>query len=483
MTPAYIAFHAAERPDAVAIVDRGREITYAQFHRDLGRFVRAVAELGLRRGSSVAVAWGEFYPHWLLLIACEELGLAAATFVANEGAAGARLLETVDAVLSDFRPREVGPERHRAVTPQWLAGVFARADALMPALPPAHPDSPLRIVRTSGTTGVAKRLLLTRRMFDAYVERKAWSLGVTRETCTLVTMPFTSTGGYTLCTAVIRAGGTVLHAGSETSTAAALADPARRLTHLRVTPLELKLVLDSLPPDFPKPVGLKVCTIGAALAAPLRERAMARLASEIIISYASNEMPFATLARGGGSEGIGAVVPWVEAEVVDERDLPLPPGKAGRIRLRDPMMGTGYLDDPEGTAQRFQNGWFYPGDVGILRGPRRLQIVGREDELMNLGGLKIAPSELEALVLRHATVGDIGVCMLVNPEGADEICVAVVAPAHGDEELLARVTEAFRHNHVGRFHIVKLSRVPRNANGKIERARLKEIIATGLGRR
>ncbi|HVM79820.1 MAG TPA: class I adenylate-forming enzyme family protein [Stellaceae bacterium] len=483
MTADYIAFHAAERPDAVAILDRGREVTYAQFHRDLGRFVRAVSELGLPRGGSVAVAWGDFYPHWLLVIACEELGLAAATFVANERSAGARLLETVDLVLSDVRPPEVAPERHHALTPQWLAGVFARAEAGMPPLPPTRPGDPLRIVRTSGTTGVPKRLLLTRGMFDAYVERKAWSLGVTRDTRTLVTMPFTSTGGYTLCTATIRAGGTVLHAGREMSTAAALAGLARNLTHLRVTPLELKLVLDNLPPEFPKPEGLKVCTIGAALAAPLRERALARLASEVIISYASNEMPFVTLTRASGSEGIGAVVPWVDVEIVDDRDAPLPPGAAGRIRLRDTVMAEGYLDDPEGSAQKFRNGWFYPGDVGILHGPRRLQIVGREDELLNLGGVKIAPSELEAWVGRYATVGDIGVCMLPNREGVSEIYVAVANPAHGDAELLARVTEAFRHNHVGQFHIVKVGRVPRNANGKIERNRLREMIAAGLGRR
>ena len=482
MTADYIAFHAAERPNAVAIVDRGREITYTEFHRDLGRFIRAVAELGLRRGSSVAVAWGELYPHWLLLIACEHLGLAAATFVPGEGAAGASLLETVDLVLSETRPPEVPAERHRALTPQWLAGIFALADAGMPEAAPGAPDDPLRIVRTSGTTGLPKRLLLTRRMFEAYVERKAWSLGVTRDSRILVTMPFTATGGYTLSTAVIRAGGTVIYAGLEIGTAAALAGPARGLTHLRVTPLELKLVLDNLPPDFEKPAGLKVCAIGAALAAPLRERALARLASEVIISYASNEIPFVSLTRESGSEGVSTVVPWVEVEVVDERDAPLPLGSVGKIRLRDSAMSTGYLDDPETSARKFRGGWFYPGDMGILHGPRRLQIVGREDELLNVGGIKVAPSALEAWVLQHATVGDIGACTARNAEGIEEICIAVANPSHDDAELLARINRAFENHHIGRFHVIKVARIPRNAHGKIERDRLREIAASFLRR-
>jgi acyl-CoA synthetase (AMP-forming)/AMP-acid ligase II len=480
MSADYIAFHAAERPDAVAIVDRGREITYAEFDRDLGRFVRAVAGLGLRRGSSVAIAWEEFYPHWLLLIACEHLGIAAATFVPGEGADYLRLLESAALVLSETRPPTVPAERHRAITPQWLAEVFAVADAGMPAAAPSAPDDPLRIVRTSGTTGVPKRLLLTRRMFEAYVERKAWSLGVSGESRILVTMPFTSTGGYTLATATIRAGGTVIYAGLEIGTAAALAGQARGITHLRVTPLELKLLLDSLPPDFPKPAGLKVCTFGAALAAPLRERALARLASEVIISYASNEMPFVSLMRASGSEGVGTVVPWVDVEVVDERGAPLPLGSIGKVRLRDPVMATGYLDDPETTGRKFRDGWFYPGDMGILHGPRSLQVVGREDELLNVGGIKVAPSILEAWVLQHVTVGDIGVCTARNAEGIEEICIAVASPAHDDAELLARITRAFENHHVGRFHVVKVLRIPRNAHGKILRNRLREIVADSV---
>ncbi|HMK68374.1 MAG TPA: AMP-binding protein, partial [Stellaceae bacterium] len=111
-TADYVAFHAAERPNAVAIVDPGREITYAQFHSDIGRFVRAVGELGIARGRSVAIAWGDLYSHWLLLIACEQLGIATGTFLFNDGTEDSRLLETVDLVLSEARPHVVPPERH-----------------------------------------------------------------------------------------------------------------------------------------------------------------------------------------------------------------------------------------------------------------------------------------------------------------------------------------------------------------------------------
>src|SRR5262249_34868261 len=111
------------------------------------------------------------------LIACERLGIATASFLFPEGAANARLLETVDLVLSQVRPPGVALERHHAVTQQWLASVFARADTDMPAAAANRSSDPLCIARTSGTTGEPKLLLLTRRMVEAQVARWAWSLG------------------------------------------------------------------------------------------------------------------------------------------------------------------------------------------------------------------------------------------------------------------------------------------------------------------
>ena len=480
-TEDYIGFHAAERPDAVAIIDCGREITFGQFYRDLGRFVRAVGELGLERGRSVAVAWDALYSHWLLLLACERLGIVTASLVLDEGAPDRRLLESVDLVLSEVRPREIAPERHHAVTQPWLAGVFSRADAEMPAAAARHPDDPLRIVHTSGTTGEPKRILLTRRMIGAWAERRIWSLDMTRMSRVLINTPFTA-GCYTLATAAVRAGGTVLYAGPEVGTAAALAGATQGITHLRLTPLELKVILDDLPPQFAKPAGLVICTVGAAVAASLRERTLARLASELIVTYGCNEVLFAAETRAAGSEGVSTVYPWVEAEVVDERGAPLPPGTAGKIRLRDAAMVTGYLDDPETTARKFRDGWFYPGDIGISRGPRQLQIVGREDELLNIGGIKMAPSALEALVSQHATAGDIGICTTRNAEGIEEVCVAIANPSHSDAELLERITRAFHNHHVGRFYVVKVPRIPRNANGKIQRDLLRQAVAAAVRR-
>ena len=79
MTADYVAYHAADRPDAVAVIHDGRTISFAQFREDIRRAMRAVRELGPSRGGSIAVGADNLYLHWLLLLACEQLGIAAAS--------------------------------------------------------------------------------------------------------------------------------------------------------------------------------------------------------------------------------------------------------------------------------------------------------------------------------------------------------------------------------------------------------------------
>ena len=85
----YVRFHAARRPHAAALVHGSRTFAYAEFRRDVAKFTQALRALGLAPGSSVAVEHRHPYVHWLLLLACEQLGLVSASFTAAEGDAAA----------------------------------------------------------------------------------------------------------------------------------------------------------------------------------------------------------------------------------------------------------------------------------------------------------------------------------------------------------------------------------------------------------
>ena len=101
MTADYIAFHAAERPSAVAVVDDGREITYADFWRNIRKFTAALREFDLPRGAKVMIDCDDVYSHWLLRFAFERHGVATATSIVQEKPASPLFLQDFDFVLSD----------------------------------------------------------------------------------------------------------------------------------------------------------------------------------------------------------------------------------------------------------------------------------------------------------------------------------------------------------------------------------------------
>lgn len=476
VTADYIAFHASERPGAIALIVRGRAISYSQMNRDIWRFTSAMRALRLSVGSVAAVGCDDLYTHWLLLLALERLGVASTSYRAEEGAAASVLLASADVVLSESHFPTAENKPHHSITPEWLSGVFGCAEDAGDLASGAS-DDPIRLIRTSGTTGQSKHLLLTRAVQDAWIDRWIWFLTLTRASRYLLTMPLTVNATYTAAAAVLRAGGTVAWNIFGNSTALARMIAAASITDVILLPIHLKQLLSSLPADFEKPRNLTVTIIGGAAPEVLRNEAMVRLASEMIIGYGANEMPFITQMRSTSPENIGVVLPWVRVEVVDENDRPLPADVLGRIRARTDIMAIGYINDPEATRRMFRDGWFYPGDVGILRGARQLEVIGRGDELLNIGGHKLSPSMLEGLILRHAAVSDVGVCSTRNPDGLEEVCVALVNPAEAEQELLRHVAEAFSRVELGRYHVITLDQIPRNTVGKIERGRLKAAVA------
>src|SRR5262249_10092445 len=150
MTADYIAFHASERPDAVALVDRGREITYARLSRDVAAFTRAAREFGLSPGNSAAVGWGDFYVHLLLLLALERLRVATASYIESEEPSRlARMLAGFDLALSGSRIQGGYARRHQAITGEWVQAALAAGDGAAAESLPKEPGDPLRILSTS----------------------------------------------------------------------------------------------------------------------------------------------------------------------------------------------------------------------------------------------------------------------------------------------------------------------------------------------
>lgn len=467
----HLAFHAAERPAGVALIVDGRAISYAEFRRDVATLSRALREFGLPPGSLVAVGCEDLYRHWSLLLAFERLGIVTASLSSGEGIECLPLLASSDLALLEPQFPAGDAKRHHALSAEWLRGALAGAEDTETHLAPfGTSQAPLRIVRTSGTTGASKRLLFTGRVHGLRVGNWIWCSGLTRRSRYLLTLPLKVAGAYIHATACIRVGATLV---SESRTSPGDALVRHGITHVTLLPAWLRQALDDLPRGFEKPANLMVASFGATLPEALRQQARARLATEVVEFYGSNEVGFVSSTGSASASGLGTVWPGAKVQIVDERDRPMPEGALGQIRIKTDSMVDGYVGDPEATSHMFRSGWFYPGDTGRMPGRGYLHVMARDDELLNIGGGKISPVELEELILRQAGVQDVGVFSMPDSTGVEELWVAVSGVQVSDAELLERVTRALDRWTLGRFRVAKVPSIPRTATGKIQRHLLK----------
>ena len=475
ITPEHLARQAAARPGAIAVIDRGREVSYHAFDRDVRKFVRAIRALGLKPGAIVAIGCEDVYVHFLLLLACERLAVATASILAIEHADTA-ILAHADLVLVETHFTMARSKPQFAITPQWIASVLAGPADEAADAPILSPDDPVRVLRTSGTTGMQKLVLLKQRTHELRINEYIAFSHIDERARFLVTMPFSVGGIYHHAKACIHAGGAVIIANMNDRLDAVRAIANHAVTHVILMPLQIKQVLDDLPLDFPKPPNLTITSFGGSIGPALRTRAYERLATALLDFYGSNESGFiARMCEAPDGEPV-PIWPGVEVEIVDEQDVLQPEGRAGRLRVRSPFMVEDYWHDPEATRAMFKNGWFYPGDVAALFPGRRLRLVGRGDEMLNIGGGKRPPAFFEDMIAAQLKAADIGVCTIRSRAGVDELCIALVQPELRGEELLNRVMYILRSHGVGFFHVMLLNKIPRNALGKIERARLRQEI-------
>jgi len=201
----------------------------------------------------------------------------------------------------------------------------------------------------------------------------------------------------------------------------------------------------------------------AAFGAPVLE---AYGMTEAAHQMSSNPLP--PLERKPGSVGRGTDV---KISIMDKAGNHLAVGEAGEVVIQGPNVITGYENNPEANASSFVDGWFRTGDQGVLDGSGYLTLVARIKELINRGGEKISPREIDEVLLTHPAIAE-AVCFGV-PHGTwgEEVEAAVVlreGETVGAADLLAFCKERLADfKRPKQIHITQA--IPRTATGKIQR--------------
>jgi acyl-CoA synthetase (AMP-forming)/AMP-acid ligase II len=162
--------------------------------------------------------------------------------------------------------------------------------------------------------------------------------------------------------------------------------------------------------------------------------------------------------------------------IVAEDGRPLGADECGEILVRGPTVIRGYLDAPGLNCAAFVNGWFRTGDIGSLDGDGFLTLHGREQDLINRGGEKVSPLEIDQALLRHPEVAEAAAFAIPHRRLGEDIAAAVVLREEAKtspmdlREFLASQLALFK---VPR-RIILVDHLPKGATGKIQRHRLVE---------
>jgi long-chain acyl-CoA synthetase len=341
----------------------------------------------------------------------DEAGLAAVCEV--EPPAGAQ-----PAVLEIARDGRVRVARHATGRPAPLTGFVS---------------PPLLQQYTSGSTGAPKRVVRTHAALLAELEALRDSFGVGPDDRFLGAAPFSHVNG------LVRTMMTSMYVGA---TLYPVAEFRRRevldlLTRERITLFGGVPQMFALLAQTPSRGETSLASIRLAFSssAPLlaadAERFRARYGVVVRQLYGSTETGTISLNRHPKPEAclqsVGTAMPGVRVGVVSDRGLPLAPGEEGELVISSPFAAAGYVDNPAATAESFRDGFYFSGDLGTRDPAGYVTITGRKKLLINRGGFKVNPYEVEAAIKEHPDVLDVAVFGAPSPHGDDVVCCAVVA--------------------------------------------------------
>ena len=193
--------------------------------------------------------------------------------------------------------------------------------------------------------------------------------------------------------------------------------------------------------------------------------------TEAAHQMASNPLP--PKPRKAGSVGLAA---GPEVAVMDASGQLLELGETGEVVIRGENVFDSYENNPQATADAFSNGWFRTGDQGVIDADGYLAITGRLKELINRGGEKISPLEVDEVIMDHPAVTQVATFALPHDTLGEEVAAAVVlqdGASVDEQELREFAAERLASFKVPR-RIVILDEIPKGATGKLQRIGLAE---------
>ena len=493
----HVLRHAGALADRVAIQDAAgtSSYTFAGLSDAIHRLAGGLAARGIEPGKVVGLMAPNLPEYAVVFHGVAVAGGAVTTINPTYGPeevrhqlldAGATMLFTigmfVDTALAAIEGTEVAEV---VVIGEAAEGTTAMADVFGDPIEQVPVDLATHTVvlpYSSGTTGLPKGVMLTHRNLVANIEQCKHAIKYTDDEVALAALPFFHIYGMqVLMNGLLANGVTTVSMPRFDMVEALQAVQELKITRFfAVPPIILGLAKHPIVDQYDMSSVRQIFSGAAPLGAELAAEAGDRLGCEVVQGFGMTELsPVSHCTVEGdyrpGTSGV--TISNTESRVVDpDTGEDKGVGERGELWVRGPQVMTGYLNNPEATADTIDaDGWLHTGDIAIIDEHGHMSIVDRLKELIKVKGFQVAPAELEALLITHPKVADVAVIGVPDDE-AGEIPKAFVAAAPGETVTLDEI-QALVSEHLVSYKQVRelevIDEIPKSAAGKILRKELR----------
>ncbi len=492
-----LALGAGGNQTAVVIPETGSSINYQALREQITSMADSLAGIGIGKGDRVAMVLPNGLSAIVSFIAASIAGAAAPLNPGYRQEEFGFYLEDTSAKVLLCPPNGAVEARRAAAAqriPVYSIETGANGEVRLLDAPAGKtatapgPDDVALVLHTSGSTGRPKRVAILHRNIAASVGTIAAHYGLTADDVSLCVMPLFHVHGLVASTlATLFTGGTVV--------APLKFDPLcfwrivrdTRASWYSAVPTIHHLLLTRAGGERPR--GAEQLRFIRSCSAALPPEMMLKLervfGAPVLEAYGMTEAShqLASNPQPPGVRKPGSVGPatGVEIGIMDEAGRHLAPGERGELVAKGPSVIPSYEGNPEANAKSYTEGWFRTGDQGFLDDDRYVTLTGRIKELINRGGEKIGPREVDEVLLAHPAVAMAVAFGVPHPIWGEEVEAAVVLKESGGASEAAIL--GFCKERLADFKLPKklhiVTAIPHTATGKIQRGAVAQAVIAG----
>ena len=490
-------------PNAVAVAGPDAPITYRALTDAVAAVASAFQALDSRAGSRVGICARNTVEHLIALLATYAAGKVWVPLNPTNSRADLdrmivatrpTLMVADESCLDRFTPVDAPLVIAKAAAPAGghptVRGLMVEQSGRHPEPVPREPDDPQIIKFSGGSTGVPKPVVQPVRCVNAQIDGILDSFALDASDVNLIAAPLTH-GASCFVLPILSAGGSHVMLEEPKPNRVLDAIATHGVTTMYAPPTLIYGMLGDPSVTARQYSTLRHLIYSAAPMRPDQIREAQRVFGPVIeTAYGQVEAPqIVTAMRAQELEldenlaSIGRPSSVADVAIMNVAGEMVPNGETGEIVVRGPLVMSGYLDQPEMTAATIVDGWLHTGDLGRIDDRGYVYIRGRLREVINTGGFKVFPGDVEAVLATHPSVAECSVFGVPDEKWGEAVTAAVrLRPGQkADATALMALVKAELGSVKAPKAIHFVDALPRNAAGKVSRADVRRQVMGMVG--